>query len=48
MDNIIINVKMQLKKGNFVAEYVKKPKKSYDVVNVEKLVHILLKTNNLS
>ena len=48
MDNIIINVKIWFKKRKFEAEYVKKPKKSHDVVNVEKLVHILLKTNNLS
>ena len=48
MDNTTVNVKNKPKKEKFSLVVSKKLKKSCGVVNVEKNVHILLKTNNLS
>ena len=48
MDIIIINVKNKAKNEKSERSDEKNAKKRLDVVNVEKYVHILVKTNNLS
>lgn len=48
MDIIIINVKNKAKNEKSERSDEKNAKKCLDVVNVEKYVHILVKTNNLS
>ena len=48
MDILIINVKNRAKKEKSERTIEKNAKKCLDVVNVEKYVHILVKTNNLS